>query len=272
MAVEIDGAVVCVTGAGRGIGEATAKAFAMKGASVFVGDIDFDQAQRVAEEIGTSATAVKLDVADINSFVHFVETAKKHRQIDIMVNNAGIQRTGTFANQLLEAQLRELAINLGGVVTGMRLVLPDMLKRNHGHIVNISSMAGKMTVPGAAVYTASKFGVASLSRTVRAEIAHTNVTLTTVFPSAVQTELTAGLNISGVPRSTPEKVARVIVASCRHGHAEVTIPRWLAPIGAIEQAVPQRIGDYIKRFVGAQKRITEDNEATRAYQERSSKS
>lgn len=272
MAVELEGAVACITGGGRGIGEATARALADKGAIVVIGDIEVEHARRVADEIGPNATALELDVADIESFINFVDAAGRIGPVDVFVNNAGIQRTGAFVDQTLESQHREIAINLGGVVTGMGLVLPGMLKRNYGHIVNVSSMAGKMSVPGAAVYTASKFGVASLSRAVRSEIAASKVTITTVLPSAVKTELTAGLNISGVPKASPQEIAREIVASCRHGRAEVTMPKWLAPIGVIEQAIPERAGEFVKRMVGAQKRITAMNEATRAYQERTSRS
>lgn len=272
MSISLKNAVACVTGGGRGIGAATAKALAAQGARVVIGDIDLEIAQALAREIGPSATACKLDVANPNSFTAFIDCARQIGPIDLLVNNAGIQRTGPFIEQSLESQHREIAINLGGVITGMRLVLPEMLARNYGHIVNIASMAGKMTVPGAAVYTASKFGVASLSRAVRSEIAGSSVTLTTILPSAVQTELTAGLDVRGIPKATPEMVADEIVASCRHGHAEVTLPRWLAPIGTVEQALPEWIGERVKRLLGAQKRISVVNEITRAYQERTSRS
>jgi short-subunit dehydrogenase len=188
------------------------------------------------------------------------------------VNNAGIQRTGDFITQDPDMQLREININLGGVTTGMRLVLPEMIERDRGHIVNVASMAAKMTVPGAAVYSASKFGVASLSRAVRAEIAGADVTVTTLLPSAVETELTAGLDIRGVPKAAPDDVAREILASCRHGQAEVTLPRWLGPIGTIEQAVPEKLGEFVKRAAGAKKRISADNEKARKYRERISRS
>ncbi|WP_111656518.1 SDR family oxidoreductase [Isoalcanivorax indicus] len=268
MAIELKGAVACVTGAGRGIGAATARALAEKGARVVMGDIDEELVRETARQIGPNATATRLDVADPDSFAAFIDVARAMGPVDLLVNNAGIQRTGDFLEQALEAQLREIHINLGGVITGMRLVLPDMVARQRGHIVNLSSMAGKMTVPGAAVYTASKFGVASLSRAVRAEIADSGVTLTTLLPAAVQTELTAGLNIRGVPKTTPETVAKAILASCRHGHPEVTVPRWVAPIGSLESLLPERLGERIKRAVGARKRITEKNEATRKYQDR----
>ena len=272
MAVNLRGAVACVTGGGRGIGAATARALAQAGAQVVIGDLDIEHATAVAADIGPTALAVQLDVADPESFGAFIARANAIGPISVLVNNAGIQRTGAFVEQRLDSQLREIAINLGGVIIGMQLVLPDMLARNCGHIVNVASMAGKMSVPGAAVYTASKFGVASLSRAVRAEIVDSAVTITTILPSAVQTELTAGLDISGVPKASPDDIAAEIVASCKHGQAEITMPKWLAPIGAVEHVLPERMGEYVKRLLGAQKRITADNEKTRAYQERTSRS
>ncbi len=268
MAIDLKGSVACVTGGGRGIGRATAEALAARGARVVIGDLDMHHAEEVARGIGANAIAVKLDVADPASFAAFIAAAERLGPVDLLVNNAGIMRTGDFATQTLETQHREIAINLGGVVTGMRLVLPGMLARNRGHIVNVASMAGKMSVPGAAVYTATKFGVASLSRAVRAEIAKSKVTITTILPAAVRTELTGGLGISGVPQSEPADVAREIVASCRHGRPEVTLPKGLGLIGALEQGLPEGLGDFVKRVAGAQKRIAPDNAKAKAYQER----
>lgn len=166
----------------------------------------------------------------------------------------GSQCTGRFIDQPLDSQHREITINLGGVISGMRLVLPDMLAADYGHIVNVASMSAKMTLPGVAVYTASKFGVASLSRSVRAEIADSNVTITTVMPSAVQTELAAGLNIRGVPKASPEEVAEEIIASCSHCKAEITVPRWLTPVKAVEEVLPEKTGrgpgSAIARYAG----------------------
>lgn len=272
MTIKLEDAVVCVTGAARGIGRATAKGLAKRGARVVLGDIDEAEALKVAKTIGNGAIAIKLDVADPASFTAFVAKAKELGPISLLVNNAGIQRTGRFIDQTLESQHREIAINLGGVINGMRLVLPDMLTRDYGHIVNVASMSAKMTLPGVAVYTASKFGVASLSRSVRSEIADSNVTITTVMPSAVQTELTAGLNIRGVPKSRPEDVAAEIIESCHHGKPEITVPRWLATIGAVEELLPEKVGTFLKKLAGAQNRLLHDTPQSRAYQDRVSRS
>lgn len=271
MAIALKDAIVCVTGGGRGIGKATAEALAAAGAIVVIGDLDLDVAQQTAAAIGGRAVALALDVGDPDSFERFIAEAERLGPIDLLVNNAGIMRTGSFCEQRLDTQHREIAINLGGVVTGMRLVLPGMLARNRGHIVNVASMAGKISVPGAAVYTATKFGVTALSRAVRSEIAGTAVTVSTILPAAVRTELTAGLDINGVPTTAPETVAREIVASCRHGRPEITIPKGLGLIGAVEQGLPEGLGEWIKRTLGAQNRVSHDNDRSRAYQSRTAK-
>lgn len=266
MPVDLNGTVACVTGGARGIGRATAAVLVKRGTVVHIGDLDGELAVEVAEEIG--ATGHALDVADPDSFAAFVEAACSSGPIGLLVNNAGIIRTGAFAEQDPASQQRELAINLGGVITGMRLVLPDMLEADRGHIVNVASMAGKITTPGASIYTASKFGVVALSRAVRAEISGSAVSISTVLPAAVDTDLHAGLDTSLMPVASPDDVAQAIVSSCGHARAEIGIPRWITPIGQLVETLPEMIGEAAKRAAGAQRRITPDNAASRAYQAR----
>jgi short-subunit dehydrogenase len=167
----------------------------------------------------------------------------------MLVNNAGIMRLGPFVEQRLEGHHREVAVNLGGVINGMHVFLPDMLARNCGHIVNVASMAAKVTTPGIAVYCATKFAVAGLSRAVRAEIAHTAVTVTTVLPAAVNTELTSGVSLDLQPTLQPEQVGRAIADTARRPGREVTLPRWLAPMGTLEEAAPEPLLQAAKRVV-----------------------
>lgn len=268
MAIQLQGAVVCVTGAARGIGFATAEALAKKGATVWMGDIDTEAVAAAAKRIGAKAKAVHLDVTNAESFAAFINAANQDGPISLLVNNAGIMRTGAFIEQDLAGQSREIAINLTGVLTGMHLVLPQMLRRNIGHIVNLSSMAGLLSVPGAAVYTATKFAVTGASRAIRAEIIDSNITISCIHPSAVRTELTDGLDIRGVPTVAPSEVANVIIESCATGQAEITLPRWVKPVGVMEAAIPERAAGFIKKLVGAQKRITADNEKRRTYKAR----
>jgi short-subunit dehydrogenase len=245
--IDLDGAVVCVTGAARGIGRATAAELARRGARVWIGDLDAEEAARTGAEIGAKAT--HLDVTQPDSLERFRAAASADGPVRMLVNNAGIMRLGPFVDQQLEGHHHEVAVNLGGVINGMHVFLPDMLARDCGHIVNVASMAAKVTTPGIAVYCATKFAVAALSRAVRAEVAHTGVTVTTVMPAAVHTELTAGVSLDLQPTLQPEQVGRVIADTARRPADEVTIPRWLAPLGTLEEAAPERLLQLAKRFV-----------------------
>ncbi|WP_149261050.1 SDR family oxidoreductase [Actinomadura sp. K4S16] len=245
--IELKGAVVCVTGAARGIGRCTAAALAARGARVWIGDVDGDAVAETASDLGVKGHL--LDVTDPEGFRAFLDAARADGPVDMLVNNAGIMRMGAFSEQSLAGHHHEIAVNLSGVVNGTYLVLPDMIARGRGHIVNVASMAAKVTTPGIAVYCATKFAVAALSRAVRAELHGTGVTLTTIMPAATRTDLTSGVSLDLQPTLKPEDVAEAIVASARHGRREVTVPRWLAPMGAVEQALPEPALETLKRVV-----------------------
>jgi NADP-dependent 3-hydroxy acid dehydrogenase YdfG len=244
--IELKGAVVCVTGGARGIGRATAEELARRGARVLIGDLDIEEAERTATQIGVHAT--RLDVTDPASVAEFEKTAEQLGPPAMLVNNAGIQYMGPFVDQKLALYHREVSVNLLGVINGMHTFLPGMLARNHGHIVNIASMAAKVTTPGMSVYCATKYAVAALSRAVRAEIASSAVSLTTVMPTAVHTELTAGVSLDLLPTRQPEQIAAVVADSARHPWREVTVPRWLAPAGAIEEVMPEPFMQRLKHL------------------------
>jgi NAD(P)-dependent dehydrogenase (short-subunit alcohol dehydrogenase family) len=244
--IDPNGAVVCVTGGARGIGKATAEVLGRRGARVWIGDLDEAAAAETADRIG--ARSMHLDVTDEASVDAFRRAAGADGPVAMLVNNAGIQYMGAFVDQPLAAYHREVAVNLVGVINGMHAFLPDMLARNNGHIVNVASMAAKVTTPGISVYCATKYAVAALSRALRAEIADTDVTITTVMPTAVHTELTAGVSLDLLPTRHPVDIAKVIVDSARRPDREITVPRWLSPIGLIEELTPEPLMQRIKRI------------------------
>lgn len=268
MAVPLDGAVVCVTGGARGIGRATARALAQRGARVWIGDLDLDLAREVAQQIGPTARAAHLDVADQASFAAFIAGAEATGPVSMLVNNAGFMRTGRFSDLEIEGHAHEVAVNLTGVVRGTHLVLPRMLQRNHGHIVNVASMAAKFTVPGAAVYSATKAGVAAFSAAVRGELIGSSVTLSTLLPAAVRTDLTAGVRTDWMHPVEPEAIAAAIVRSAKSGQAEISVPRLARHLGLIEEAMPERAWNALKRRLGAEERLVTDDVHRLEYQER----
>lgn len=253
--------VVCITGGARGIGKETARLLHAQGAQVWIGDIDLEAAQHTAHTLGQNAFAHHLDVTNPESFKAFL--AAPNHPIDMLINNAGVMHTGAFTEAALNDHLRELAIDLSGVMIGMHLVLPQMLERNQGHIVNVASMAGKFTLPGVATYNAAKFGVVALSRSIRNEIKSSKVSISTILPSAVNTELLSGISTQWIPTSSAEDIAQEIIASYHHQQPEVSIPRWAKHISVIEQLVPEFIFDGLKGLIGGKRLLSGVNQKLR---------
>jgi NADP-dependent 3-hydroxy acid dehydrogenase YdfG len=257
--------VVAVTGAARGIGLATARAFAAAGARVLVGDVDAAAAAGAARGIGATASA--LDVRDRASFAAFLHAAPG--PVDVLVNNAGVAPAGTFCDTDPEVLDLVLDVNLRGVVHGMRLALPGMLARGRGHVVNVASLAGRVPLPGAASYTASKFAVVGLTEAVRAEVAGTGVRLTAVLPSFVRTDILAGLPLRGVPTVRPERVATAIVGAVRRGGPPVlTVPRHLGVLPRLAALTPYRLVDAARRAAGGDRLPSVDAAARAGYEAR----
>jgi NADP-dependent 3-hydroxy acid dehydrogenase YdfG len=194
--IDLERAVVAITGAARGIGRVTAEEFARRGATVCLGDLDGAAVAVAASAIGSTAHPFRVDVRSRESFAEFVEAvARTAGPIDVLVNNAGVMAAGRFLEERAATTDTVLAVNLAGPMHGMRLVLPGMIDRGRGHIVNVASMLGKIEIPGLATYVASKHAVVGLTAAVRSELTGTGVTLTVVLPSVVNTELSSGIRI-----------------------------------------------------------------------------
>lgn len=238
--IELDRAVVIVTGGGRGIGRATAESFAAQGASVCIGDLDIDVARETAAAIGT-AWAYPLDVTSRESWAEFAKSVRaEHGPVDVLVNNAGVMPLGGFLDEADTLSQVTVDVNLWGPILGIRTVLPEMLERGRGHIVNVTSMAGKLPIPGMAVYNASKFAAVGLNAAVRAEFAHSGVSISAVLPSAVRTALSSGVPLgNGLPTVDPEDVAKAVLGTLRHRRAETPVPRYLGGWDLLNAIVPE---------------------------------
>ncbi|MEO7111880.1 MAG: SDR family oxidoreductase [Polyangiaceae bacterium] len=247
------GAVVVVTGAARGIGLATAHAFAKDGARVVLGDIDVAGVRDAARSVGRGARGVHVDVASRKSFESFIAAAERDvGPVAVLVNNAGMMPVQPFARETEKVSRTTIDVNLGGVLNGMRAVAPGMASRGSGHIVNVASMAGKMGLPGLAVYCASKYAVVGLSASVRDELRSCGVSVTTILPSAVDTALVSGIKTGGgLPMVSPEKIARAIVASCTHRRAEMPVPEWMRIYEPIAALMPEAIMSRVRLALGS---------------------
>ena len=269
--IALDGAVVVITGGGRGIGRATAEAFVAKGAKVCIGDLDLGLVSSVAAEIGASVFPFQVDVTEKASFAAFLRAVERGvGPIDILVNNAGVMAAGPFLDEPDAKSRAMIEVNLWGPIQGMRLALPAMLERGHGHIVNVTSMAGKFPIPGAAVYAASKFGAVGLCMVVRDEVAHRGVSVSQVLPTAVRTELIQGIpQGQGLPIVSPRTIARAIVASCASRKDVITVPDYLKWHDLMMALIPRSWMRALRTRIKADRMMTGlDSQARAAYESR----
>jgi len=194
MTIDLTGKVVAVTGASSGIGEATALACAQAGAAVALAARRTDRiealAQRITEEHGTRAIAVQSDVGEENQANAFVRrTNDELGGLDVLVNNAGVMLLGPIADAPTEEWRRMIAVNLFGVLYCTHAAVPLMRDAGGGHIVNVSSVAGRVARAGSGVYNLTKHGLGAFSESLRQECVDYKIRVTLIEPGAVTTEL-----------------------------------------------------------------------------------
>ena len=189
----LSGMKTLVTGGGRGIGRGVCLALAEAGADVAVSDIILDNAERVAGEIrglGREAFSIQVDVTDHSSVEGAVKyTLEKFDRIDLLVNNAGVIRQAPILELTEEDWDYVIGVNAKGIFLCSRAVIPHMMERRSGRIVNISSISGKNGYPGQAAYGTSKFAAIGLTQVLARELAPYNITVNAVCPGIVYTKM-----------------------------------------------------------------------------------
>jgi NADP-dependent 3-hydroxy acid dehydrogenase YdfG len=266
----LTGQVAAITGAARGIGRATAQAFLREGMKVAIGDLDYATAQQTAKELGHGTVAFELDVTRRASVKEFLDgTEAQLGPIDILVNNAGIMQVGhTIWEEDDATTQRMIDINVNGVMHGVKEIVPRMLPRGRGHIVNIASTAGKGGFPGGGTYCGTKHYVVGLSEALRAELRTSGIEVSCVMPVVVNTELASGLVATrGVKQVQPEDVANEIVSALQEARFDVFVPRSVAGITKVMNLLPRGGRETLSRALKADQVLAQVDTGKRAAYE-----
>lgn len=218
----LTGKTALITGAGRGIGRATAIAFAKEGINIGLLGRTSANLENVAKELGEYGVNVALATADVSNIdevnVAVNQIKSELGQIDILINNAGVGKFGKFLELTPEEFKNMIDINLMGVYYVTRAVLPEMIERESGDIINISSTAGQKGAPVTSAYSASKFGLLGLTESLMLEVRKHNIRVSALTPSTVATDLAISENLTdGNPDKVmqPEDIAEVMVAQLK---------------------------------------------------------
>ena len=256
-----DGAIVVVTGASRGIGRSVALAAAARGARVgLIARTEADLTDVLGEAGGRGEIAVA-DVADRAQLAAALASLEEALgPPDVLVNNAGAGSWGPFVELDPDEIDRVVQLDLVGPLHATQLVLPGMLRRRRGHIVNIGSIAGRLGAPFESVYSAAKFGLAGFTEALAVEVAPLGVHVSMVNPGPVATAFADGHpppSGRGRPRPLPpERVAEAVVDVIDRGGLERVLPRWLrwahvgrtiAPVAYLKGA-PGAVSDQLAAF------------------------
>ncbi len=191
--MRLQGKVAIITGAGSGIGEASARIFAAEGALVTVVDRDVEGGKRVAAEIGGSSFFLSADVTNAGEMESMTRiVAERFGRIDILFNNAGISCVGALHETSEQEWDRVMAVNAKGIYLACKYVVPIMLKQNSGCIINMASGASVLGLAQRAAYTASKGAVYSLTRAMQADYCRSGIRVNSLVPGTIYTPFVEG--------------------------------------------------------------------------------
>ncbi|MFP6599837.1 MAG: SDR family NAD(P)-dependent oxidoreductase [Deltaproteobacteria bacterium] len=198
----LSGQTALITGAGSGIGRATAELLARRGADLIICDIDEGRVGRAADELralGRKVTARRVDVSSAEAMEAFAaEVSADIGSLDILMNNAGVGVAGSLVETPIEDWNWAIGINILGVVNGCRLFVPAMVASGRpGHVINLASAAGYTPVPGLSTYGATKFAVLGLSQALRMELTGTQIGVTAVCPGVINTDIVRASRVHG---------------------------------------------------------------------------
>jgi NAD(P)-dependent dehydrogenase (short-subunit alcohol dehydrogenase family) len=240
----LDGKVVAITGAGSGIGRALAVRLARRGSLLALSDINeagLDETVEQARQAGArEVRADRLDVADRTAFAEYAAGVADHfGRVNVAINNAGVALSGDFVDLEWPDIDWIVGINFWGVVHGSKFFLPHLIASGEGHLVNVSSLFGLVSMPGQSMYNAAKYGIRGMSEAIREEmlVGKHPVGVTVVHPGGIKTAIARSARVSAkedqaataayfdekLARTTPEKAAEVIIRGVLRDQARVLV-------------------------------------------------
>jgi len=245
--------IAVITGAARGIGRQLATDLLVRGYRVVIGDLDLAATEATAAELGAGASAVQLDVTDrdrISAVITEVEATVG--PIALWINNAGIMPTGYFTSQPVGQLRTTIDIDYAAVVEATHAILPLMLGRGSGTIVNLASATGIKPLSGLAAYSGAKAAVIAFSDALRREIRGSGVQITVIMPNLVTTAMGAGITPPALTGSvTAATVSAAVMRALDRGTFAVVVPRRLGPILRLSKLLPVRLQDWIDDRAGS---------------------
>ena len=257
-----DKPVVIITGASSGIGEATVKVFSQAGYNVVLAARRLDRLEQLASEVGRmggEALVVPTDLRQVEDIENLVHQALGHfGRIDVLFNNAGIGHL-SWLEELAVADIEDLVrVNLMAVIYTSRAVLPHMIERREGNIINMVSIAGLIGSPTYTIYAASKFAVRGFSEALRREVGVFNIKVSGIYPGAVKTAFAAQTRMkrkTGIktPRAlslSPDAVARQVLRLVSRPRRVLILP-WYMKLAVWTNTLFAWLVDWVveKRFV-----------------------
>ena len=257
--MELKGKVVLLTGGSRGIGPGMAEAFAKKGTIIALAARSEAGLEEVAKQLKNSNAKVRIFPVDLRESLQrerlISSVLREMGTIDILVNNAGLETEGAFSELPWRSIQENIEVNLIAPMALTHLILPEMLKKKSGYIVNIASIAAKNGAPYAAVYSGTKAGLAEWTRALRLELAGTGIRFSTIFPGYVrEVGMFAKFGVKSpriIGSCSPVQVAKAVVKAIENEKLETIVnSRPLRYVFSLNDLSPS-FGDWIMRISGA---------------------
>jgi short-subunit dehydrogenase len=257
--VQIAGSTVLLTGASGGIGHAIARVLAERGATLILSGRRVDVLEPLAQELDGRALAVDLaEPAEIERLV------REAGEVDILVANAALPAAGTLDSFSLQEIDRALDVNLRAPIVLAHALAPAMVKRGSGHLLFMSSLAGKAATPGTALYNASKFGLRGFAAALRADLRTTGVGVSTVFPGFIRDAgmfADAGVTLPpGIGTRTPQDVAKAVLRAIERNRGELDVAPLPLRVSTVFASLAPELAGSVARKIGSEE-ITRQMEA-----------